>query len=53
MSKAYGLAGLRVGYVLLGDAELAEALNRVRGVFNVNVLAQVAGLAALDDEAHT
>jgi histidinol-phosphate aminotransferase len=53
LSKAYGLAGMRVGYVLLSDAGLAEALNRVRGLFNVNMLAQVAALAALEDEAHT
>jgi histidinol-phosphate aminotransferase len=53
LSKAYGLAGMRVGYALLSDAGLAEALNRVRGMFNVNMLAQVAALAALGDEAHT
>lgn len=53
LSKAYGLAGLRVGYALLSDPDLAEALNRVRGMFNVNMLAQVAALAALEDEAHT
>jgi histidinol-phosphate aminotransferase len=53
LSKAYALAGLRVGYALLSGPELAEAINRVRGMFNVNVLAQVAALAALGDEAHT
>ncbi len=53
LSKAYALAGLRVGYALLSGPDLAEACNRVRGLFNVNVLAQVAGLAALEDEAHT
>lgn len=53
LSKAYGLAGLRVGYALLSSPALAEPLNRVRGMFNVNVLAQVAARAALDDEAHT
>lgn len=47
-SKAYGLAGLRVGYGVMG-APLAELLNRVRMPFNVNTLAQVAALAALDD----
>lgn len=52
-SKAYGLAGLRVGYAICGDAAVAEAINRVRGVFNVDSLAQVAALAALDDPAHT
>lgn len=47
-SKAYGLAGLRLGY-LVGDAEIIDYLNRVREPFNVNSLAQVAGMAALDD----
>ena len=53
LSKAYGLAGMRVGYALLSDTGLAEAINRVRGMFNINMLAQVAALAALEDEAHT
>jgi histidinol-phosphate aminotransferase len=50
-SKIYGLAGLRVGY---GFAEpwLVELLNRVRAPFNVNSLAQVAALAALEDHEH-
>ena len=47
-SKAYGLAGLRVGYGIM-PAELAEVLNRVRQPFNVNSLAQDAATAALDD----
>jgi histidinol-phosphate aminotransferase len=47
-SKAYGLAGLRVGYGLM-PTFLAELLNRVRMPFNVNTLAQVAAVAALDD----
>ena len=51
-SKAYGLAGVRVGYAICGDAGMAEAINRVRGVFNVDSLAQAAALAALGDEAH-
>ena len=50
-SKIYGLAGLRLGYGI-GPAELVAALERVRQPFNVNVLAQVAALAALDDEEH-
>jgi len=48
-SKVYGLAGLRVGYGVM-PAVLAELLNRVRQPFNVNVLAQVAAAAALNDE---
>jgi histidinol-phosphate aminotransferase len=48
-SKAYGLAGLRVGYALC-DPTVANLLNRVRQPFNVNNLALVAAIAALDDE---
>jgi histidinol-phosphate aminotransferase len=47
-SKAYGLAGLRVGYAL-SHPIVADLLNRVRQPFNVNLLAQSAALAALDD----
>ncbi len=47
-SKAYGLAGLRVGYGVM-PAVLAELLNRVRQPFNVNILAQAAAVAALSD----
>lgn len=47
-SKAYGLAGLRVGYGVM-PSEVADYVNRVRQPFNVNSLAQVAALAALDD----
>jgi len=49
-SKAYGLAGLRVGYGIM-DPEIAGYLHRVRQPFNVNTLAQVAARAALDDAA--
>lgn len=47
-SKAYGLAGLRVGYGLM-DVSVADMLNRVRQPFNVNSVAQAAALAALAD----
>lgn len=50
-SKAYGLAGLRVGYGLM-HAEIADYLHRVRQPFNVNLPAQVGALAALEDDAH-
>jgi len=50
-SKIYGLAGLRIGYGL-ADAELISALEKIRQPFNANLLAQVAALAALDDEEH-
>ncbi len=48
-SKAYGLAGLRVGYGLMRP-EIAAFLHRVRQPFNVNSLAQIGALAALDDD---
>lgn len=50
-SKAYGLAGLRVGYAL-SSVEVASVLNRVRQPFNVNSLALVAATAALEDHVH-
>jgi histidinol-phosphate aminotransferase len=50
-SKAYGLAGLRVGYAL-SDPDVADLLNRVRQPFNVSVPALAAAAAALDDHAH-
>ena len=50
-SKAYGLSGLRVGFAV-ADPSIAAALNKVREPFNVNLLAQVAAVAALDDKAH-
>ena len=49
-SKAYGLAGLRVGYAI-AQPELTDLLNRVRHPFNVNVVAQAAAVAALNDNA--
>ncbi len=49
-SKAYGLAGLRVGYAIAQPA-LTDLMNRVRAPFNVNVPAQAAAIAALDDRA--
>ena len=48
LSKAYGLAGLRVGYAI-ADPAVADVMNRVRQPFNVNHLAMVAACAALDD----
>ncbi len=48
-SKIYGLAGLRIGYAITLP-EVADYLNRVRQPFNVNLLAQVAALASLDDD---
>jgi len=48
-SKAYGLAGFRIGYGIM-DREVAEILNRIRQPFNVNSLAQAAAEAAFEDE---
>ena len=50
LSKAYGLAGLRVGFGL-AHPDVAELMNRVRQPFNVNHLAMVAAEAALGDDA--
>jgi histidinol-phosphate aminotransferase len=49
-SKAFGLAGLRVGYGL-AQQELTDLMNRVRQPFNVNTVAQAAAVAALADDA--
>jgi histidinol-phosphate aminotransferase len=50
-SKVYGMAGLRLGYGL-GHPDLLECLNRIRSPFNTSSLAQVGGMAALDDAEH-
>lgn len=50
-SKAYGLAGLRVGYGVM-HPEIAGWINRIRIPFNVSLLAQIAAIAALDDEVY-
>ncbi|WP_018869441.1 histidinol-phosphate transaminase [Thioalkalivibrio sp. ALgr3] len=50
-SKIQGLAGLRLGYAV-SSAPVADMLNRVRQPFNVNAVAQAAGLAALEDSDH-
>jgi histidinol-phosphate aminotransferase len=50
-SKIYGLAGLRIGYGI-GNPDLIAALEKTRQPFNVNLLAQAAALAALDDNGH-
>lgn len=49
-SKAYGLAGLRIGYAVAG-AEVIRWLAKFRQPFNVNAMAQAAAVAALEDEA--
>src|SRR3989475_3261679 len=50
-SKAASLAGLRVGYAV-AEADAVALMNRIRQPFNVNSLAQVAALAAIEDESH-
>lgn len=50
-SKIHGLAGLRLGYGV-GPLDVMDGLARLRQPFNVNLLAQVAAMAALDDEDH-
>jgi histidinol-phosphate aminotransferase len=50
-SKIYGLAGLRVGYGLTSP-EIAQALEMITEPFNVNILAQIAACAAVDDHEH-
>lgn len=50
-SKAYGLAGLRIGYAV-ARPEIVDHLERIRPPFNVNRMGQAAALAALDDAAH-
>lgn len=51
LSKVYALAGLRVGYAV-STAAVANILNRVREPFNVNSLAQIAAIAALQDDEY-
>lgn len=50
-SKAYGLAGARVGYVV-GETRNINAFNRIRNHFGISNVAQAAGIAALADRAH-
>jgi len=50
-SKAYGLAGLRIGYGI-ATGEIWNAVDRIRAPFNANRMAQVAAVAALDDTEH-
>lgn len=50
-SKAYGLAGLRIGYAI-ADTEVTEMLEKIRLPFNVTSLSQTAAIAAMDDLEH-
>jgi histidinol-phosphate aminotransferase len=51
-SKAYGLAGVRVGYLIASSPSVVEAIDRLRPHFNVGAMAQAAALAAFEDQAH-
>ena len=51
-SKAYAMAGMRIGYALCSETELAQALRKTTCVFNVPILAMVAAEAALSDTQH-
>ena len=51
LSKSYGLAGIRLGYAV-GAAPLIDALYRIKDSYNVSMLTQAIGLAAIEDQAH-
>jgi histidinol-phosphate aminotransferase len=51
-SKIYGMGGLRLGW-MYGPAGIVDVISRLRQPFNVNLGAQLAGIAALEDIAHT
>jgi histidinol-phosphate aminotransferase len=50
-SKIYGLANMRIGW-MVAPAHIADAVNRIRGPFNMNGPAMAAGIAAVQDDAH-
>ncbi|MEN3286728.1 MAG: histidinol-phosphate aminotransferase, partial [Bradyrhizobium sp.] len=50
-SKIHGLAALRVGW-MFGPAHIIDAINRIRGPFNVSAPAMLAAVAAIEDTAH-
>lgn len=50
-SKAYGLAGLRVGYCI-SNMKIANYINRIRAPFNVNIIAQMSAIAILSDKEY-
>jgi histidinol-phosphate aminotransferase len=51
-SKAYGLAGARIGYALCGSEAIADALRKAKLQYGASLLGQTAALAALSDEDH-
>ncbi|MDB5576703.1 MAG: histidinol-phosphate transaminase, partial [Bradyrhizobium sp.] len=50
-SKIHGLASLRIGW-MFGPANIVDAVNRIRGPFNVSTPAMLAAVAAIEDSAH-
>ncbi len=50
-SKIHGLAALRIGW-MFGPAHIVDAVNRIRGPFNVSTPAMLAAVAAIEDTAH-
>jgi histidinol-phosphate aminotransferase len=50
-SKIHGLAALRIGW-MFGPANIVDAVNRIRGPFNVSTAAMKAAVAAIEDSAH-
>lgn len=50
-SKIHGLANLRLGW-MVAPAHIVDAVNRIRGPFNINGPAMAAGIAAIQDDAH-
>lgn len=52
LSKAWGLAGLRIGFGICSSTLLKQAMDKTRPPFNVNTIAQAAALAALKDTSH-
>ncbi|MBF0473746.1 MAG: histidinol-phosphate transaminase [Nitrospirae bacterium] len=50
-SKAYGLAGLRIGYGI-ANSDIIKQMNKIRAPFNTNTIAQTAAISALDDVEH-
>lgn len=51
-SKAYGLAGARIGYALCSDRSISDTLQKIRPPFGVNALAAAAATAAFNDKEH-
>jgi len=51
-SKAFGLAGVRIGYGIASSAEIADAYRKIRVNFSVNAVALAGALAALEEEEH-